>query len=115
MQGYKNSKIANIQSTLLVIMHLSICTPTPPPRDYVGQQWGIYLSFDNTLVPRGGVFDSRTNACYVSPISSLRSIPDSWSPSYSQCSPSSARKQESARVAIVYRSVLATGHGGACL
>ena len=70
--------------------------PHPPSRDYVGQQWGIYLSFDNALVPRGGVFDSRTNACYVSPISSLRSIPDSWS--YSQCSPSSARKQESAHV-----------------
>ena len=41
--------------------------PHPPSRDYVGQQWGIYLSFDNALVPRGGVFDSRTNACYVSP------------------------------------------------
>ena len=31
------------------------------------------MSFDNALVPRGGVFDSRTNACYLSPISSLRS------------------------------------------
>ena len=25
--------------------------PHPPSRDYVGQWWGIYLSFDNDLVP----------------------------------------------------------------
>ena len=36
--------------------------PTPPSRDYLGQWWGIYFSFDNNLVPGGGVFDSRTNA-----------------------------------------------------
>ena len=45
MQGYKNSKIANIQSTLLVIMHLSICTPTPPP----GTTWGNSGAFTSVL------------------------------------------------------------------
>ena len=28
---------------LLQVMHLSICTPTPPSRDYVGQWWGFEL------------------------------------------------------------------------
>ena len=52
----------NTTLTYLDLMHLSICTPTPPSRDNVGQWWGIYLSFDNYLVPGGGAFDTRTNA-----------------------------------------------------
>ena len=90
-------------------MHLSICTP--------GATVGIYLSFDNALVPRGGyLIREQTRAtcrkeCRLYRLCAVFQTPDPIASVLLQ-----APENKKARVSrVVYRSVLAIGHGGACL